>query len=266
MAKGRMLNKVIILSKKLNHISEGAENLYYRLLVSVDDYGRFHADPGILKGQIYTLRKISTSLIAKRIDELQKIGLIKLYKNNDEIYLEIIGFEKNQKFRSDIKRKEEYPSSNKGLRIDSVTSRNVSERDEKSSVNSTNKNRNRNNNRNRNKNKEREQIVTEIIEYLNEKTERNFSINSKETIGLINGRLKEGYSLENFKYVIDIKVAKWKDDPKMQDYLRPSTLFRPTNFENYLNEKISNGRKLTEKEQRIKETTRKFIERGNSDK
>jgi len=45
MAKGRLLNRVIILSRKINAISEGAENLYYRLLVISDDYGRFHADP-----------------------------------------------------------------------------------------------------------------------------------------------------------------------------------------------------------------------------
>jgi hypothetical protein len=37
--------------------------------------------------------------------------------------------------------------------------------------------------------------------------------------------------------VIDVKVEKWKGDPKMDDFLRPDTLFRPKNFEAYLNEK-----------------------------
>lgn len=39
--------------------------------------------------------------------------------------------------------------------------------------------------------------------------------------------------------VINRKNAKWGKDPKMKDYLRPSTLFRKTNFENYLSEVLT---------------------------
>lgn len=109
MARGRMIDRVVILSKKINAVSEGAENLYYRIYVSTDDFGLFHADPKILKGQIYTLRSISVATIEKRLNELIEIGLIKIYKNNNERYLEIVGFEKHQTFRKDYVRKHEYP-------------------------------------------------------------------------------------------------------------------------------------------------------------
>jgi len=104
-----MLNKAIILSKKINAVSEGAENLYYRLLVNTDDFGRFRAEPEIIKGQIYTIRKISVGQVADRLQELREIGLIRLYVVDEETYLEITKFEEHQKFRSDIQKKEEYP-------------------------------------------------------------------------------------------------------------------------------------------------------------
>lgn len=47
-----------------------------------------------------------------------------------------------------------------------------------------------------------------------------------------------GYTMDDFKHVIDQKVKQWLFDPKMNMYLRPNTLFSPTNFENYLNESM----------------------------
>lgn len=109
MASARLLSKNIILSRKLNVVSEGAENLYYRLLVMSDDFGCYHADSSIIKGKAYTLRKISLSTIEKRLLELKEIHLIKMYSVNGEYYIQIKKFEEYQRFRSDIKRKSEYP-------------------------------------------------------------------------------------------------------------------------------------------------------------
>lgn len=76
----------------------------------------------------------------------------------------------------------------------------------------------------------------EIIDYLNSKANTNFRPNSKQTSKLISGRFSEGYTLEDFKTVIDKKSSEWAGT-KWEQYLRPSTLFAPTNFENYLNQK-----------------------------
>lgn len=75
-----------------------------------------------------------------------------------------------------------------------------------------------------------------IIEYLNIKASKNFKSTTPATKKFINGRLAEGYTVEDFKRVIDVKVTQWLNNPDMNSYLRPSTLFSPTNFENYLNE------------------------------
>lgn len=80
-------------------------------------------------------------------------------------------------------------------------------------------------------------IVAEIVEYLNLKTGKRFRATTSTTIEFINGRLREKYTLDDFKKVIDIKVSEWQDNPKMNKYLNPETLFRPGNFEKYINQK-----------------------------
>lgn len=78
--------------------------------------------------------------------------------------------------------------------------------------------------------------VVSILNYLNEKTGKQFKTTSKTTERLISGRLREGYELEDFKRVIDHKVKEWLNNAHWNKYLRPSTLFSATNFENYLEE------------------------------
>jgi len=74
------------------------------------------------------------------------------------------------------------------------------------------------------------------IKYLNEKAKRSFDPKNDSNKNFIKARYNEGRSLDDFKKVIDKKVINWLTDEKMMMYLRPSTLFNKTNFENYLNE------------------------------
>lgn len=75
-----------------------------------------------------------------------------------------------------------------------------------------------------------------IINYLNEKASTSFRHNTKKTQNLILVRLKEGFTVDDFKRVIDVKTAEWLNDSQMNQYLRPETLFG-TKFEAYLNQK-----------------------------
>lgn len=75
-----------------------------------------------------------------------------------------------------------------------------------------------------------------IIDYLNQKAGTNYRSTSQKTQRLINARFNEGFSVDDFKQVVDIKVSQWSTDSKMSKYLRPETLFG-TKFEGYLNEK-----------------------------
>ncbi|MEK1366048.1 Rep protein [Limosilactobacillus fermentum] len=79
----------------------------------------------------------------------------------------------------------------------------------------------------------------EILDYLNQQAGTSYRASSKATQRFVHARLNENYTVEDFKKVIDIKVANWKDEPKMSKFLRPSTLFG-TKFEGYLNEPMPN--------------------------
>jgi len=79
------------------------------------------------------------------------------------------------------------------------------------------------------------ETIIQIILYLNEKANKNYSVEAKEAKRCINARISEGYSLNDFQKVIDIKTSKWMNTPQ-EDYLRPITLFG-TKFNSYLNER-----------------------------
>ena len=76
----------------------------------------------------------------------------------------------------------------------------------------------------------------DIISYLNFKAGTNFRSNTNKTKSLIKARFNEGFTVEEFKVVIDKKCIEWLNNKDMSKYLRPETLFG-TKFEGYLNQK-----------------------------
>lgn len=84
-----------------------------------------------------------------------------------------------------------------------------------------------------------------IINYLNEKANTAFKSTSKATRSLIIARLDEGFTVDDFKLVIDKKTTSWLHDPNFSKFLRPTTLFG-TKFEAYLNEGGKNYEKSYE--------------------
>lgn len=81
---------------------------------------------------------------------------------------------------------------------------------------------------------ENKEHIVEIVDYLNLKAGKSYRSSTKKTQTLINARLKDGYTVEDFKKVIDKKTSEWLNT-EWDKYLRPSTLFDATKFENYLN-------------------------------
>ena len=94
-------------------------------------------------------------------------------------------------------------------------------------------------------------VYEEIIKYLNEKTGSHFKPTSKSTQRLINGRLSENYTIEDFKYVIDVKTNEWKDNTKMSKYLTPDTLFNASKFEKYRNQQMSKQPNVQKQDERL---------------
>jgi uncharacterized phage protein (TIGR02220 family) len=76
-----------------------------------------------------------------------------------------------------------------------------------------------------------------LLAYLNEKASADFRENPGD-LQEIAGRLHEsGGDVAAVKIMIDRQCAQWKADPKMANYLRPSTLFEPVKFHQYFGQR-----------------------------
>ena len=83
--------------------------------------------------------------------------------------------------------------------------------------------------------------IVEIIDYLNEKAGTRYKPTSKKTKDFVNARLNEGFTVDDFKQVIDNKVNDWTGT-EWEKFLRPETLFS-NKFEGYLNQNIVKPKK-----------------------
>ena len=104
----------------------------------------------------------------------------------------------------------------------------------------------------------------EIIEYLNLKTGSKFKPTTKPYIQAIRSRLKEGYTVDDFKTVIDKKCREWKGT-KLEKYLTPKTLFAPSHFDTYLNSNEMST--MTDTERKVAELNALIdaVERGTDE-
>jgi hypothetical protein len=81
-------------SEKVNSLSVYAERLLSRLIMKADDYGCYHANPKLLKPNLFPLLidNIREADISRWIDECEKAGLIVLYEVESKSLLQIVDF------------------------------------------------------------------------------------------------------------------------------------------------------------------------------
>jgi uncharacterized phage protein (TIGR02220 family) len=100
-------------------------------------------------------------------------------------------------------------------------------------------------------------VYSEIITYLNQKTLSGYQHTTKSYTNLIDARLKDGFSLQDFVTVIDKKTEEWMGTD-FEKFLRPETLFG-NKFQTYLNQKFTPKRN---KQQNAYEQVSKATELG----
>lgn len=83
------------------------------------------------------------------------------------------------------------------------------------------------------------EIVETVIQMLNVETDKKdgegFSPRAKKNVELISALIRDGYTLNDLKTVIEKKCDSWLTDPVMKSNLRPSVLFGDK-FDEYLHE------------------------------
>jgi len=92
-------------------------------------------------------------------------------------------------------------------------------------------------------------IYPDVVSYLNEKAGTKYKASTAKTRSAIHARIAEGFTLDDFKTVIDKKCAEWIGTD-YEKYLRPETLFG-TKFEGYLNANARKGARSNEEYARL---------------
>ena len=333
----RILNSSICTSDSIDELDFFQESFFYRLLVSVDDYGNFDARAKIIRAAVFPLKDVSLKDIETALEALEKQGMLQFYTVNGRRYIHLTGWARFQRLRNS-KHKFPAPDSNgaeieaveaddvdeleseeeeaeiieedsKDAEIECETEENV-ENEQKSGSNgeksatliakttgqdegktadyidrglylrpvcdnspqlaatrgelattggnlrlarAQNPNPNPNTNPNtkdilsgnpddadgvsapkREKKAKLAQDAKLVIDYLNAKTGSKYRYSKSSTKHIL-ARLGEGFTVDDCKSVIDKKCNEWLTDPKMQQYLRPETLFAGK-FEGYLNQ------------------------------
>lgn len=92
-----------------------------------------------------------------------------------------------------------------------------------------------------------------VLSHLNEVTGASWRVDDVSSVRLISDLAHKGYTEEQMIEVIDKKAADWLGDPKVEQYLRPSTLFGPR-FEEYLRQPASAQKKKREEAKKKEES------------
>lgn len=79
----------------------------------------------------------------------------------------------------------------------------------------------------------RERPEIDIIRYFNKTTHSHYR-ECQTTLSYVRARLVDGFQVDELILITDYLTAKWLNDNKMQDYLRPKTLFHKNNCAEYL--------------------------------
>lgn len=102
----RLLKESICTSEDIEALSTFAENMFYRLIVNCDDYGRMDARPAILKSRLYPLKDVRENQIVKALEEMELAGVVLKYTVEKKPYLQLPSWGRHQRIRNS---KEKYP-------------------------------------------------------------------------------------------------------------------------------------------------------------
>lgn len=236
MANRRLLSKSISTSFRINKLSEFAQLLFTWMIPHTDDFGRVDGNPEVIKALVMPFSKRKPEDFVKAIKQMEEFGLISWYEESQKIVIEVVNSDEHQSGLLSKRTKSRFPNrteSSKNFSEFLGTSQNYLS-------NLTKPNLTKPNLYLSGKPDPHPQVslkkeAGEVLEFLNMKMGRNYRL-VDTNIKLVEARLQSGISLQDLKCIIAKKCREWRDNPKMEEYLRPKTLFNKVNCEQYLGE------------------------------
>lgn len=114
----RILKESVCYSDNVNTLSLFQENMFFRLIVNCDDYGRMDARPAVIKAKLYPLKDYRLDQIEDALRALSSAELVILYKVDGKPFLQMRTWDRHQTIRA---KKSKYPSPQDG----EITSENI---------------------------------------------------------------------------------------------------------------------------------------------
>ena len=232
MARIRTVKPEFWTSEQIAECSPMARLLFIGIWSFSDDRGIHPASVKRLKMEVFPSDSITDDDLQTMVGELEAAGLLSSYHALGKDYWHVTGWSKHQKIDKPTyrhpepsavdKRSEPPPQSENSTPPRRKVGDNAASPRVRSLMES-----------NGSKPLSGSPDANAVLSHLNEQAGRNYKP-VKANCGLIDARLKEGATVEECRAVIDVKVRAWQHDPKMQDFLRPATLFNATNFANYV--------------------------------
>ena len=226
MARIRTIKPEFWTSEQIAECSPTARLAFIGIWSFSDDHGIHPASIKRLKMEVFPSDQLTESAIQDLIDELSTAALLASYEADGRAYWQVTGWKKHQRIDKPTYR-HPLPSGETALQNSTPPRRVIADvspsprlrngMESKGSILSGNPD------------------AISIIDYLNQKTARNYQP-VKANLSLVLARLKEGFTPDQCRAVIDAKVSDWASDSKMADYLRPKTLFSAVNFAQYVGE------------------------------
>lgn len=184
--------------------------------------------------------KWTTYFIRKTLKNLTEVGIIsefnndgrgKTYRLNKDAIYELLA-EYEGTLNNQTTQNEQSDYSNKTVRLSNLDNQTI--QNDQQSI--TNQEHNQEHNQSYVENdKSFIPQIEDVIDYLNDVTGQKLRSSSKGHKNYIRARLRDGYTVDDCKVVIDKKWADWQGTD-WEKFMKPSTLFAPSHFDEYLNQ------------------------------
>lgn len=238
----RILREGILTSERVDALQNWASEVFYRRLHSVvDDFGRYYANPSLLRAACYPLRldKVSNADIGKWLSDCESAALVSTYEIDGKRFLQLRDF--RQQRRAQVSK---YPPPPSGCESGEAILRRICVADAQHPPASAHLDVGEGGVVDEGETLSGKpdpapirEVAKGVLQFLNEKTGRAYQP-VPANVDMIVARLKDGATEGQCRQVIAKKCREWGADEKMAEFLRPKTLFNRTNFAQYQGELV----------------------------
>lgn len=108
----RIIKESICTSEDYAKLSLFERDLFIRLIVSADDYGRYDGRAAVIRGKLFPLETVTDKTISDGLMKLSSAGIVVPYEVDGKPYLRLTAWERHQQIRA---KRSKFPAENGSL-------------------------------------------------------------------------------------------------------------------------------------------------------